>query len=109
MPILPAEKKGVVPLYNMLPEEEQWRAAEGIVYQSRASLNVPVHFAAGDVTVPKTYIVCAQDMAAPPQFQRAWAEASGCRAVEIESDHSPFLDDGRARQVVDIIVDVAGK
>lgn len=107
VPILPAEKKGVVPLYNMLPEEEQWRAAEGIVYQSRASLSAPVHFVAADVTVPKTYIVCTQDMAAAPQFQKAWAEASGCRAVEIESDHSPFMDAGRAKQVIDIIVDVA--
>lgn len=101
----------MVPLYNMLPEAEQWRATEGLVNQSRASLNEPVHFAAGDIaaSVSKTYIVCAQDMAAAPQIQRAWAQASGCRIAEIESDHSPFLDDTRAALVVDIIVDVASK
>lgn len=99
----------MVPLYNMLPEAEQWKAAEGIVSQSRASLNVPVHFAAGDVTVPKTYIICTQDMALPPAVQKAWAEGSGCRTIEIETDHSPFMDDGRANQVIDVIIDVAGK
>ncbi len=110
VPIIPEQRAGVVvPLYNMLPEAEQWRAVEGIVYQSRASLSARAHFAACDVTVPKTYVVCARDIAAAPQFQRAWAEASGCRVVEIESDHSPFMEDGRARQVLDIIIDVAGQ
>ena len=98
----------MVPLYNMLPEAEQWRATEGLVYQSRASLSEPVHFAAGDVSasVSKTYIVCAQDMAAPPEVQRAWAEGSGCHIMEIESDHSPFMDDARAALVVNAIVDM---
>ena len=101
----------MMPLYNMLPEAEQWRAAEWLAHQSRTSLNVPVHFAAGDVaaSVSKTYIVCTRDMAAPPEAQRAWAQASRCRVVEIESDHSPFMDDARAALVIDIIVDVAGK
>ena len=95
----------------MLPEAEQWRAKDWLAHQSRASLNEPVHFAAGDVaaSVLKTYIVCTQDMAAPPEVQRVWAQASRCRVVEIESDHSPFMDDARAALVLDVIVDVAGK
>lgn len=53
MPIVPAERKGVVP-------------------QSRATVN------AADVhpDVAKTYVACTRDMAAPVATQRAWAWAA---------------------------------
>ncbi|KAK7753804.1 hypothetical protein SLS62_004169 [Diatrype stigma] len=113
VPVMPAERKGVVPLYNSLPTEaEQWRAAEDLVPQSRASVNAAVHFVAADVhrdvAGRSTYVVCTRDMAVPVAAQRAWAAASGCRdVVDLESDHSPFLGDERARRVVHVIVGVA--
>lgn len=59
MPIVPAERKGVVP-------------------QSRATVNAAVHFVAADAhpDVAKTYVACTRDMAAPVATQRAWAWAA---------------------------------
>jgi hypothetical protein len=79
------------------------------VHQSRASKNAPVHFVAADVTVPKTYIVCTEDRAAPPEGQRAWAQMTNCDIVEIMSDHSPFLQDDKAQEVIDVVFRVASR
>ncbi len=41
-------------------------------------------------TVPSTYITCTDDQMVPVSFQRRMAARAGA-AVELDSDHSPFL------------------
>jgi hypothetical protein len=78
-----------------------------LVTQSQASQHTPTHFVARHVTVPKTYIVCVEDGAIPAAAQRAWAQETSCKTVEIESDHSPFLRHATNTMVLDVIMDVA--
>jgi hypothetical protein len=41
--------------------------------------------------IPRTYIVCTEDMALPPALQRNMIADLSCRHVyELPSDHSPF-------------------
>ncbi|KAI5868497.1 alpha/beta-hydrolase [Durotheca rogersii] len=93
-----------------VPQDAQAALLRTLVHQSKASIEAPVQFAAPDVTVPKTYIVCTQDPSLPAALQESMAEAAGCQVVRVESGHFPFLEsDATAREVVDAIVNVAGK
>lgn len=102
-------EKAASAFYNTLPESAGLIMADGLMYQSKASQWAKAHFVAADVTVPKTFIICSDDQAIPSEFQRHMAQATGCDIVEIKSDHSPFLEDDRNQQVVDIICRVASK
>ena len=95
--------------YNLLPEDERAEASRWLVHQSRASQTAPVRFVASDVTVPKTYVVCKHDNVFPVSSQISMAKASGCRVLELDADHSPFLGETTSKQLVSIIVDAAGK
>ncbi|KAH8657745.1 Alpha/beta hydrolase fold-1 [Xylariales sp. PMI_506] len=106
-PFSKVTEQAAMAFYNMSPSHERSAAFNDLVYQSLASKFATIHFAATDVLVPKTYIVCTQDQAAPPPAQRAMAAAAGCRIVEIESDHSPFLRESSTEQVVNIVASVA--
>lgn len=77
-----------------------------LVHQSKASKNAPAHFVTGDVTVSKTYVVCTKDNIFPVEAQKALAQASDCKIVEIESDHSPFCSEGPRRQLLQVISSV---
>ncbi|KAL7627514.1 hypothetical protein AAE478_001707 [Parahypoxylon ruwenzoriense] len=95
---------------SRVPKEEQFALSRTLVHQSKASLEAPVQYAAAEVSVPKTYIVCTEDPSLPAALQENLARASGCEIVRVESGHFPFLEsDAKANEVVDIIVDVAGK
>ena len=62
-------------------------------------------------TVPRSYIVCAQDAAIPPDYQRAMASVlPRDEVVEMTCSHSPFLSDpdGLAA-VIDRLVTADGK
>lgn len=93
-----------------ISKDDQIALTKTLVHQSKASLEIPVHFTAADVTASKTYIVCLEDQGLPAQLQESLAEATGCRVVKIKSGHFPFLEsDEKAQEVIDVIVDVAGK
>ncbi|KAK7927104.1 Alpha/beta hydrolase fold-1 [Apiospora marii] len=92
--------------YNFLPKVKRDEMGRWLVHQSKASKNVPAHFVAADVTVPKTYVVCTKDNVFPVPAQKALAQASDCKIVEIESDHSPFWSDGPRRQLLQVISSV---
>lgn len=63
---------------------------------------------ASDVTVPKTYVACKQDNIFPVHDQIALAKSSSFRILELDTDHSPFLGEATSKELVDIIVDLAG-
>ncbi|KAI1461348.1 alpha/beta-hydrolase [Annulohypoxylon moriforme] len=91
-----------------IPEEDRLGLAKSLVHQSKASLEVPVHYTAVDVTVPKTYIVCSEDPSLPASLQESMAQAAGCKIVKIEAGHFPFLESAeRTKEVIDVIVEVA--
>ncbi|KAK7958247.1 hypothetical protein PG988_013095 [Apiospora saccharicola] len=93
--------------YNFLPKVKRDEMVRWLVHQSKASKNAPAHFVAADVTVPKTYVVCTKDNIFPVPAQKALAQGSDCKIVEIESDHSPFCSDGPRRQLLQVISSVA--
>ncbi|KAK6085502.1 hypothetical protein SCUP515_00609 [Seiridium cupressi] len=105
-PLYKVNENAADSFYNDLPDIQRKRLLEDLVYQSKASTDARAHFVAADVTAQKTYIVCTEDRAAPPAAQRAWAQMSNCSIVEIKSDHSPFLQDDKNRQVVDVILKI---
>ncbi|KAK6853293.1 hypothetical protein PG995_010105 [Apiospora arundinis] len=92
--------------YNFLPKAKRDEMARWLVHQSRASNNAPAHFVAGDLSIPKTYVVCTKDNVFPLPAQKALAQASGCNIVEIESDHSPFWSEGPKRHLLQVITNV---
>ncbi|ETS82753.1 hypothetical protein PFICI_04629 [Pestalotiopsis fici W106-1] len=103
-------EKAANTFYNCLqPEEARQSLVDGLVYQSKASQHAGAHFVATDVTVPKTYIVCSEDQAIPREAQIHMAQATGCEIVEITSDHSPFLQDDKNQEIVDVVFRVASK
>ncbi|XXG98527.1 hypothetical protein Hte_004851 [Hypoxylon texense] len=95
---------------TQIPKDDQIALTRTLVHQSKASLEAPVHFTAADVTASKTYIVCLDDQGLPAQLQESFAQMTGCRVVKIQSGHFPFLESTeKAQEVIDVIVDVAGK
>ncbi|KAI0888958.1 alpha/beta-hydrolase [Annulohypoxylon maeteangense] len=93
-----------------IPEEDRIGLSKSLVHQSKASLEAPVQYTAVDVTVPKTYIVCSEDPSLPAALQETMAETAGCKIVKIAAGHFPFLESvEKAKEVVDIIVEVAGQ
>ncbi|KAK8080618.1 hypothetical protein PG997_008436 [Apiospora hydei] len=93
--------------YNLLPKAERDEMGRWLVHQSKASKNASAHFVAGDITVPKTYVVCTKDNVFPVPAQKALAQASGCKIVEIESDHSPFCSEGPKSELLRVISSAA--
>ncbi|KAF7523024.1 hypothetical protein G7054_g11917 [Neopestalotiopsis clavispora] len=103
-------EKAANTFYNTLqPEEMRQILVDGLAYQSKASQYAEAHFAATDVTIPKTYVVCSEDQAIPREVQMHLASATGCEIIEITSDHSPFMRDDKNQEVVDIVCRVASK
>ncbi len=58
--------------------------------QSRAAFEEPVPHPAWR-NIPSTYVVCAKDMAMPPDLQRNIFAPRATEAIELQADHSPFL------------------
>lgn len=41
--------------------------------------------------IPKTYVVCTQDLALTLQAQKVMSNRAGCHMIDLPTDHSPFL------------------
>ncbi len=79
--------------YHDCAVQDQERALRNLLYQpirpllSRAKFSVD-----GLGAVPKTYIVCTQDKACSPEFQRQLASNQNIKNIEeLHCSHSPFL------------------
>jgi pimeloyl-ACP methyl ester carboxylesterase len=55
--------------------------------------------------VPATYVVCLEDRAAIPEWQRATAAYIGAEVVEFPTSHSPFFS--RPELVADLLARLA--
>ncbi|KXJ91199.1 Alpha/beta hydrolase fold-1 [Microdochium bolleyi] len=79
-------------LYNGVPDERADWAMSKLVPQSQLAVELPVPFAATDVIVPKTFVVCEQDLAMSVEVQEMIVAAvPGMRSERISAGHSPFL------------------
>jgi pimeloyl-ACP methyl ester carboxylesterase len=67
----------------------EWAKSE-LRPQSRAAFEEPVPYPAWRHT-PSTYVVCANDMAMPPDLQRNVFAPLATETIELQADHSPFL------------------
>jgi pimeloyl-ACP methyl ester carboxylesterase len=76
------------------PELREW-AKSRIRRQSAATMTEPVAHPAWR-NVPSTYVVCANDMAIPPDLQRSVFAPRTTNVVELQASHSPFLSQPRA-------------
>jgi pimeloyl-ACP methyl ester carboxylesterase len=76
------------------PDEVVGPAIERLVPQTLSVSVTPVKFAAWQA-IPSTYVVCAEDLGSPADWQRARAERAE-RVVELPAGHHPFLSAPRA-------------
>ncbi|KAF4444398.1 hypothetical protein FALBO_17234 [Fusarium albosuccineum] len=91
-------------LFNDCDSETADRLLAGAVYQSSASFETPTTFAAADVAVPKTYVVCEEDHALPPDAQLAMVEAlSNATPVKVRAGHCVHLNAEALPKVLDAI------
>lgn len=79
----------------------------GLMYQSNASLVTGADYAATEVKIPKTYVVCSEDKCIPAPGQRAMANAMGAEIVEFECGHSPFMKEDESKELVKLILAIA--
>ncbi|KAB5583603.1 Alpha/beta hydrolase fold-1 [Coniochaeta sp. 2T2.1] len=92
--------------YHNIEPEARNEAASLLCSASIMPFKVPVVFTMQKVTVPKTYIVCTHDRAIPPEVQRFVArEGGGCKVVEVDSGHSPFLNEAAREVIVRVVVE----
>jgi pimeloyl-ACP methyl ester carboxylesterase len=86
------------------PDDARW-AYERLVPQPIGMFVEPLslqHF--DEVAVPRTYILCGQDGAIPPDLQRSMAARLGVVPIELDTAHSPWLN--RPADVARVIIDV---
>jgi pimeloyl-ACP methyl ester carboxylesterase len=78
--------------YSSTPEALARDAAARLVPEPIRPLTEPLRLSdARFGRVPRYYIECTEDRAMPLAFQRALQAELPCRAITLESDHSPFL------------------
>ncbi|WP_323770629.1 alpha/beta fold hydrolase [Antarctobacter sp.] len=88
--------------YHDCPPEAVAFALDHICPQSAAASATPVEITENSRALPRSYIVCAEDRAIPPAFQRVMASRfDPARVTELPSSHSPFfsMPDALARAI----------
>ncbi|MFE7750335.1 alpha/beta hydrolase [Streptomyces sp. NPDC057428] len=85
---LPAHEDPRTHLYADVTDEIASRAADRLVLQTVKSFSEPLTTAAWK-TVPSSYVVCEQDRAIDPEFQKVMATRSE-RSYTLPTGHSPF-------------------
>jgi pimeloyl-ACP methyl ester carboxylesterase len=100
--VLDVDRAGEL-LYASLPLARCSAMVARLSPQPNATMTQPLD-GTGLGTVPSTYLLCARDRAVHPEHQRIMA-ARCDTTVELDHDHSPFLDDPEL--VAGIIADLA--
>jgi pimeloyl-ACP methyl ester carboxylesterase len=91
--------------YHDCPPEAVAYALANLCPQALAPSNTPVELTDRSASLPRGYIVCAQDRAIPPAFQRDMAARfDPARVRTLDSGHSPFfsMPEALARVVDDL-------
>ena len=78
--------------YHDCPPETVAHALAHVCPQPRAPSETVVALSSRSQDLPRSYIVCAQDRAIPPEFQRVMAARfDPAEVTEMDTSHSPFL------------------
>lgn len=88
--------------YHDCPAETVSYAQAHLCPQAVAPNSVPVNLTERSQSLPRGYIVCANDRAIPPEFQREMAARfDPARVRTMDSSHSPFfaMPDALARHI----------
>jgi pimeloyl-ACP methyl ester carboxylesterase len=88
-------KAAVAALYADCSDDDVEFALSRLCPQSLASLSQPLT-EAGWHDIPATYVICTEDRAVVPEFQRAMATARATTVVELPTSHSPFFSQPEA-------------
>jgi len=95
-----------IALYNGLPEAKIDELMAGLVPMTAAAAITPIEFSAGELMIPKTYVMTLPDGGLPlPAQERFVAGTLDMKVVKLETDHSSFLV--MPKRVADIIVQAA--
>ena len=97
-------KAAVAALYGDCSDDDVDFALARLCPQSAASFGQPLT-GAGWHDIPATYVVCTDDRAIVPEFQRAMATARATTVVELPASHSPFFS--RPEAVAELLVELA--
>ncbi|KAB5582801.1 Alpha/beta hydrolase fold-1 [Coniochaeta sp. 2T2.1] len=76
--------------------------------QSRAPFEKELTYTIQEIQIPKTYVLTKLDRAIPPSVQQLAIDVGGCKVVEMECGHSPFLKDTERAVLVQLVVVAAG-
>jgi pimeloyl-ACP methyl ester carboxylesterase len=97
-------KTAIVALYGDCSEDDVEYALARLCPQSAATFGQPLT-GAGWHDIPATYVLCTEDRAIVPEFQRAMATARATTVVELPASHSPFFSQPGA--VADLLAQLA--
>ncbi|MFW2587961.1 alpha/beta fold hydrolase [Sagittula sp. SSi028] len=83
---------GTNAFYHDCPATSVLYAVANLCPESVAASNTAIDLTDRSGALPKSYVICTQDRAIPPAFQRVMAQAFDPRDVhELDSSHSPFF------------------
>ncbi|KAJ0114846.1 hypothetical protein J7T55_004588 [Diaporthe amygdali] len=92
-------------LYNDLSPKTTEEFYKALVPQSYKAVITPIDFAAPDISIPKTYIVCEKDNAFPVPLQHELSTGLGFNKLVISGGHSAFAS--VPDEVADALVKIA--
>ncbi|EEU39014.1 uncharacterized protein NECHADRAFT_43023 [Fusarium vanettenii 77-13-4] len=99
-------EKGFQMLYNDTTEEEARKVYANVLPHSQDAFETGIDFIAADITIPKTYIICENDLIFPLTLQEKLVKLTpGVKERRIAAGHSPFL--GKAPETCKILVEIA--
>ncbi|KAF3054939.1 hypothetical protein GL218_07349 [Daldinia childiae] len=88
--------------YNDLPDDVAEKCFDALLPFSQDALETPVEFVASDLIIPRTFLICENDMAMLPHIQENLAAGiSGMKVERCSAGHSPFIN--QPDRVVEVI------
>ncbi|KAI8958754.1 hypothetical protein F5Y11DRAFT_359783 [Daldinia sp. FL1419] len=94
--------------YNDLPDDVAQKCFDSLVPFAQVSLETPADFVASDLTIPKAFLICENDLGMPVHIQEALAaEVPGMKVERCSAGHSPFIS--QPDRVVEVIEGLAEK
>jgi hypothetical protein len=99
-------EKGFQMLYNDTTEEEARKVYANVLPHSQDAFETGIDFIATEITIPKTYLICENDLIFPLALQEQLVKLTpGMKERRIAAGHSPFL--GKSPETCKILIEIA--
>ncbi|KAJ4269885.1 hypothetical protein NW762_001554 [Fusarium torreyae] len=93
-------------LYNDATEDEAKETFGKLLPHSQDAFELPLAWSATDITIPKTFLMCENDLVFPLLHQQQLIKAiPGMREAKIVAGHSPFL--GKSMELAKKLIEIA--